>query len=84
MRFASFDARRGGSPAQVADALDGSLYAGLSVALHASVNPGTKDRWAVSTFDLDAGVLVEAELAPQPSALGAEATTMCGFGIVAV
>ena len=37
--------------------------AALAVAQHASVNPGTKDRWTVSSLDLVAQTLVEAELA---------------------
>ena len=68
---------------QVADAFDGSTYAAMTVAVHASVNPGTKDRWTISTFDFESQDLVEAELSPQPSALGGEGSALCGFGIVA-
>lgn len=66
----------------VADALGGHVHASMTVAKHASpLLPGVLDNWAVSTLDLVSGALTQAPLSPQPSALGAETTTLSGFGV---
>ena len=69
----------------VTDAVAGeSLYAAMTVALHPSpLLPGVRDKWSVSTLDLNTGALTEAALSPQPSFEGAETVSLGGFGLVA-
>ena len=47
--------------------------------------PGAFDKWSLSVFDLETEtVTLEAPLSPQPSALGAETTSLSGFGLAGV
>jgi len=64
----------------VEDATAGSWYAAMAV--KRSDVSAVGDKWAVHLLDLKSGaVLSEAPLDPQPSALGAETTSLCGFGL---
>jgi hypothetical protein len=60
----------------------GDTYASMTV----SIAPGTMgigDKWTLSTLSLSSGELNEFALTPQPAALGAEVTSLSGFGLPA-
>jgi len=68
----------------VTDAFAGGKYASMTVSPHPfPILPGTKDKWVVSTLDLETGKLTQAPLKPQPSIEGAETVSLAGFGLVA-
>jgi hypothetical protein len=60
----------------------GDLYASMTVAI-APGTMGVGDRWTLSTLSLSSGELNEFALNPQPAVLGAEVTSLSGFGIPA-
>ena len=70
----------------VGSAAVGSTYAAMTVATHPNpILPGAFDKWSLSVFDLETEtVTLEAPLSPQPSALGAETTSLSGFGLAGV
>jgi hypothetical protein len=70
----------------VGGAAVGSTYAAMTVATHPNpILPGAFDKWSLSVFDLETEtVTLEAPLSPQPSALGAETTSLSGFGLAGV
>lgn len=66
----------------ITDALDGTLYGAMTVALHPAPL-GVMNKWSVSTLNLNTGALVEAELKPQPGLIGAGEVSLSGFGLIA-
>eukprot|EP00451_Oxyrrhis_marina_P003287 CAMPEP_0204274372 /NCGR_PEP_ID=MMETSP0468-20130131/25140_1 /ASSEMBLY_ACC=CAM_ASM_000383 /TAXON_ID=2969 /ORGANISM="Oxyrrhis marina" /LENGTH=452 /DNA_ID=CAMNT_0051250571 /DNA_START=59 /DNA_END=1417 /DNA_ORIENTATION=+ len=62
--------------------VQGSTFSSLSVSL-GTAPYGLGDKWAVATVDLSTKKVVQSTLNPQPSALGANAASLSGFGIPA-
>ncbi len=65
----------------VEDAVAGSVYYGAMAVAKGAVS-AVSDKWSVHLVDLRSGAVLEAALDPQPSVLGAETTSLSGFGLL--
>jgi hypothetical protein len=71
-----------GALGYVAAHVRGSTFSSMSVAL-GTAPYGLGDKWSVATVDLSTKSVVQNAMNPQPSAVGADASSLSGFGMPA-